>query len=64
MALDRYNAAAAAMSPSRPVLSWDQVVEYVFLANFDLLRNCCQDVNERPWARPSARLAMDQHFKI
>ncbi|KAG6848526.1 hypothetical protein H0H93_016281 [Arthromyces matolae] len=62
--LERYNAAAAKMSPRRETLSWDQVVEYAFLADFDLLRDCRQDISERPWARPSARLAMDQYFKI
>ncbi|KAG6895726.1 hypothetical protein C0992_013015 [Termitomyces sp. T32_za158] len=63
-ALDRYNAAAALMSPRRPSLSWDQVVEYAFLADFDLLRDCRQDVRERAWARPAARLAMDHYFKM
>ncbi|KAG6887198.1 hypothetical protein C0992_000143 [Termitomyces sp. T32_za158] len=63
-ALDHYNTAAALLSPPRPPLAWDQVVEYAFLADFDLLRDCRQDVRERPWARPAARLAMDQYFKI
>ncbi|KAG6858456.1 hypothetical protein C0991_002679, partial [Blastosporella zonata] len=64
MALERYNTAAATMSPPRSPLSWDQVVEYAFLADFDLLRDCQQDVSERPWARPAARLAMDRYFKM
>ncbi|KAG6824531.1 hypothetical protein H0H92_006579, partial [Tricholoma furcatifolium] len=63
-ALDRYNDAAALMSPPRASLSWNEIVEYAFLADFDLLRDTRQDVSERPWARPSARLAMDQYFKI
>jgi len=63
-ALERYNAAAALMLPPRPPLSWDQVVEYAFLADFDLLRDCREDVRERVWAKPAARLAMDQYFKI
>ncbi|KAG6806822.1 hypothetical protein H0H92_009967, partial [Tricholoma furcatifolium] len=63
-ALERYNAAAALMTPQRRSLSWDQVVEYAFLADFDLLRDMRQNIEERPWARPSARLAMDQYFKI
>ncbi|KAG6808141.1 hypothetical protein H0H92_005272 [Tricholoma furcatifolium] len=63
-ALEKYNAAAALMTPRRPVLNWDQVVEYAFLADFDLLRDTRQDIRERPWARPSARLAMDQYYKI
>ncbi|KAG6839192.1 hypothetical protein C0991_005009 [Blastosporella zonata] len=63
-ALEKYNAAAAAMSPPRPLLSWDIVVEYAFLADFDLLADTRQDVRERPWAKPAARLVMDEHFKI
>ncbi|KAG6895499.1 hypothetical protein C0992_000999 [Termitomyces sp. T32_za158] len=63
-ALEHYNTAAALLSPPRPALAWDQVVEYAFLADFDLLRDCCQDIRERPWARPAARLAMDHYFKM
>ncbi|KAG6912822.1 hypothetical protein DXG01_011751, partial [Tephrocybe rancida] len=44
--LERYNAAAALMSPPRPSLSWDQVVEHAYLADFDLLRDCRQDIHE------------------
>ncbi|KAG6835989.1 hypothetical protein H0H93_012471 [Arthromyces matolae] len=63
-ALDNYNAAAAAFSPPRAILSWDVVVEYAFLADFDLLADTREDVRERPWAKPAARLVMDEHFKI
>lgn len=63
-ALDRYNSAARALSPPRRTLHWKEVVEYVFLADFDLLRDARQDISQRPWATPAARLAMDLHFKI
>ncbi|KAG6808178.1 hypothetical protein H0H92_005145 [Tricholoma furcatifolium] len=64
-ALDRYNAAAASlMSPPCPSLTWDEVVEYAFLSDFELLRNCREDVRLRAWARPSARLAMDKYFRM
>lgn len=52
------------MSPPCPLLSWDQVIEYAFLADFDLLQDCWQDIQEWAWARPAARLAMDHYFKI
>jgi len=39
-------------------------VQYAFLADFDLLRETREDVRERAWARPAARVAMDQHFRI
>jgi hypothetical protein len=63
-ALDRYNAAAAALEPPRQLLDWEQVVEYAFLSDFDLLRDTRQDICNKPWATPAARLAMDQCFKL
>ncbi|KAK0235419.1 hypothetical protein EDD85DRAFT_922540 [Armillaria nabsnona] len=63
-ALNQYNAAAAALSPPRLALQWDRVVEYVFLANFDLLRDVRQDMSDCKWATPAGRQAMDTYFKI
>jgi len=62
-ALDHYNAAALALNPPRPHLKWDEVIEYAFLSNFDLLRGARQDIQHRPWATPAGRLAMDTYFK-
>ena len=63
-ALDRYNAAASTVSPPQPNLSWDDVVEYAFLADFDLLRESRQDIRDRPWTKPAFRVMIDQHFKL
>lgn len=63
-ALANYNAAAAALSPPRQQLTWDEVVEYAFLADFDLLRDTRQDIRTRDWAKPSGRALMDTYFKI
>ena len=60
----KYNAAAIELNPPRPALDWDEVVEYTFLADFDLLRDTRQDICTRPWATPAARLAMDSYFKV
>lgn len=38
-ALERYNTAAVALDPPRDTLKWDEVVEYAFLSDFDLLRD-------------------------
>lgn len=62
--LERYNTAAASLRPPRSPLSWDDVVEYAFLADFDLLRDTREDIRLRPWAKPAARLTMDSFFKI
>ena len=63
-ALDRYNAAALALAPPRQILDWDQVVEYAFLSDFDLLRDAHQYIRRKPWATPAARLAIDKAFKL
>ena len=64
VALERYNKCAVAMRPSRPTLKWEQVIEYAFLADFDLLRDTREDISQRPWAHPTARFALDTYFKM
>jgi hypothetical protein len=63
-ALDQYNAAAKALRPPRTTLKWEDVVEYAFLSDFDLLRDTRQDIRQCQWATPAGRLALDTHFKI
>ncbi|KAK7007335.1 hypothetical protein R3P38DRAFT_3281563 [Favolaschia claudopus] len=63
-ALDRYNDAATALDPPRPQLSWEEIVNYAFLTEFDLLREGRQDIRTEAWAQPAGRVAMDQHFKL
>ncbi|KAJ7795486.1 hypothetical protein B0H14DRAFT_2620904 [Mycena olivaceomarginata] len=63
-AIENYNAAAALLDPPMPHLTWEQVVEYAFLADFDILRDTHAEVQSRPWTRPAYRLAMDSYFKI
>ena len=63
-ALDRYNSAAHLLPTPLCQLDWKEVVEYAFLADFDLLRDARQDISDRPWATAAGRLAMDLYFKI
>ncbi|KAJ7894664.1 hypothetical protein B0H14DRAFT_3854252 [Mycena olivaceomarginata] len=63
-AIDNYNAAACLLDPPMPHLTWKQVVEYVFLADFDILRDTRAEVQSHPWTRPAYQLAMDRYFKI
>ncbi|KAG1880790.1 hypothetical protein F4604DRAFT_1578517 [Suillus subluteus] len=63
-ALNTYNTVATAMSPPRQMLKWEEVVDYAFLADFDLLRNARADVSQVPWSTPGARSAMDLYFKM
>ncbi|KAJ7814400.1 hypothetical protein B0H14DRAFT_3090110 [Mycena olivaceomarginata] len=62
-AIKRYNDAAAALDPPMRSVSWEQVVEYAFLADFDILRDMHAEVQSKPWSRPAYRLAMDRYFK-
>ncbi|KIM59405.1 hypothetical protein SCLCIDRAFT_126248 [Scleroderma citrinum Foug A] len=61
-ALTQYNIAAKAFSHC--TLEFDKVVEYAFLADFDLLRDMRQDISMRPWASPAAQLAINTYFKL
>ncbi|KAJ7926303.1 hypothetical protein B0H13DRAFT_2229407 [Mycena leptocephala] len=63
-ALKSYNIAATAMVPPGRKLAWSEVVEYVFLSDFDLLRHPERGIEVQPWADPAARLLMDNYFKI
>jgi hypothetical protein len=63
-AIDRYNAAAAAITPPRPALEWNHIIEHGLLAEFDLLRDTRQDIRTKPWASAAGRFAMDLYFKI
>ncbi|KAJ7880232.1 hypothetical protein B0H14DRAFT_3082710 [Mycena olivaceomarginata] len=63
-AIDQYNAAAIALDPPLASLTWEQVVEYTFLADFDILRDTRADVQSQRWTRPAYRLVMDTYFKI
>ncbi|KAJ7804829.1 hypothetical protein B0H14DRAFT_2290831, partial [Mycena olivaceomarginata] len=60
--LEHYN--AAAMTPPKALLLWDEVMGYSFLAEFDLLWEGWEDIRTEPWALPAGCTAMDQHFKI
>lgn len=63
-ALGEYNIAAGSLTVPRPSMTWEQVVEYTFLSDFDLLREGREDIREEAWAKPASRIAMDQYFKF
>ncbi|KAG1861278.1 hypothetical protein F4604DRAFT_2033679 [Suillus subluteus] len=63
-ALDRYNTAAQALHPPRASLSWEEVVKYTFLSDFNLLHDARQDISQCPWATPTGCLTMDTYFKM
>ncbi|KAJ3780169.1 hypothetical protein GGU10DRAFT_397858 [Lentinula aff. detonsa] len=61
-AVTTYNDAAAELG--RPQLTWDQVIEYSFLSDFDLLCDARRDVRSELWSQPAGRLALDQYYKL
>jgi hypothetical protein len=52
------------LSPPAPELSWDNIVDYAFLADFDILRCAMQDIREKAWANPTTRILPDKFFKL
>ncbi|KAJ6551242.1 hypothetical protein B0H19DRAFT_1211105 [Mycena capillaripes] len=63
-ALGRYNAAAATLSPPRRTLTWNKLIEFTFLADFDILHDPEGNAEIRPWATPASQELMDTYFKI
>ena len=63
-ALACYNKQATLMSPPHQRLEWKEVLEYTFLAKFDLLRFSCEDIWVKQWAQAANWEAMSKYFKL
>ncbi|KAF8575614.1 hypothetical protein K439DRAFT_1369517 [Ramaria rubella] len=63
-AIEKYNQAAEALPEPRSPLDVKDVLEYVSLGEFDLLRDSRHQLREQPWARPGERDALNIYFKI
>ena len=63
-ALKIYNEAATRLTPPRPCLDIAQVLDYVFIGQFDLLRDSCHNVLEKPWTCAAEHEAASLYFKI
>lgn len=63
-ALDEYNTQALLLNPPREQISWTNIVEAVFLAELDILKDTRQDVRALKWADPSHREAARLHFSM
>ncbi|KAG2360955.1 hypothetical protein BDR07DRAFT_1288399 [Suillus spraguei] len=59
-ALQCYNKYAAEMLPPCPLLEWNQIVKYLFLAEFDLLCDSDRQIQTKWWANPLYRQASVQ----
>jgi len=63
-AVKSYNQLAATMDPPRDPLDSHEVLDYAFLAEFDLLRFSQEDIRDKEWVKPANRQAMQQYFQI
>lgn len=52
------------MKPKRPTIEAEQVLEYVFLAEFDLLRDSRFELHRQAWAQPRERNLCDAYYKL
>ncbi|KAF8178302.1 hypothetical protein K438DRAFT_1908475 [Mycena galopus ATCC 62051] len=56
--------AAEVLDPPGRLLTWAEVVNYTFLADFDLLRSPDTTSSIRAWATPAARQLLDSYHKL
>lgn len=63
-AVDRYNTAAAALSPPREPLDWSKVSHYGFIEEFLFLRDTRNDIREKMWVKPLYREMMKLRHRI
>lgn len=63
-AIAKLNDICATLFPERPALDTAQVLDYVFLAEFDLLRDSRNKIGDKQWAQPAERDATNAYFKL
>ncbi|KAI0699213.1 hypothetical protein BC835DRAFT_1412678 [Cytidiella melzeri] len=63
-ALDEYNKQATLLTPPRPKLRWEELINMSSIGDFDLLRNARQDIRQLEWAKPVHREATRLHFNV
>ena len=68
-ALENYNNLAKNMKPPAPHLYWKDIVNYAFIAEFDLLKHMYSqsdiaDIADAPWTVPANQETAAKYFKI
>jgi hypothetical protein len=53
-AIAKYNEIAESMTQPKPTLNWEEVMEYAFLSDFDLLHEGQEDIRGELWAQPAS----------
>lgn len=62
-AIKTYNKAADAANPKRDRLDPDEVLQYSYIGQFDVLRDTRNAITEKPWSVPANRIARDAWYK-
>lgn len=62
-AIKTYNNAADSANPKRDRLDPDDVLQYSYIGQFDVLRDTRNAITEKPWAVPANRIARDAWYK-
>lgn len=63
-AITKYNRLANLLNPPRQTLEINQVLDYAFLAEFDLLKDSRENVHDQPWALPLNREYTQHYFRV
>ena len=63
-ALKNYNELAPLQDPPRPKIEYTDIASYVWLGEFELLKNSRHDILQKKWAAPVNREVMDKYFKL
>ncbi|KAF8432351.1 hypothetical protein L210DRAFT_3413994, partial [Boletus edulis BED1] len=63
-ALDHYNKLTPRQKPPRKKLEYSDVIGYVTLGEFSLLKSSRHDILSKPWASSANREAMTRYFKV
>jgi hypothetical protein len=58
-ALNLYNTAASSITPPRPTITFNELTEYAYLANFDFLRHSEHGAQDAEWGRPVNRRCVE-----
>ncbi|KAI0640521.1 hypothetical protein C8Q79DRAFT_1004171 [Trametes meyenii] len=63
-AVQTYNKAALGLDPPRPTLDWSKVTHYMFIEEFELLRDTQNNLSGKRWVEATVRETMKLHSKI
>ncbi|KAI0038768.1 hypothetical protein FA95DRAFT_1449808, partial [Auriscalpium vulgare] len=63
-ALNAYNRLAPKQQPPRRIIQYDEVANYGWLGEFDLLKESRHDVLDKPWAQSANREVLTKYFKV